>query len=128
MINPGKWLMEVSGPHSTRHEIKCCETHNVKIVDGIVVQRTDETSEDDLEMQKVRRNLFPLEQLSSGKGAKPKIHSRHDSGKKNIQTPEQLFPMEQTIHSRSKPDVKPKVPSGKPNNKNSPVTGWGGLS
>ena len=101
----------------TRHEIKCCETHNVKIVDGIVVQRTGETSEDDLETQKVRRNLFPSEQLSSGKGAKPKMRSRCDSGKKNIQTPEQLFPMEQTVHSRSKPDMKPKVPSGKPNNK-----------
>ena len=27
--------------------------------------------------------------------------------------------MEQTVHSHSKPDVKPKVPSGKPNNKKS---------
>ena len=66
----------------TRHELKCCQNYNVKIVDGIVVQRTGKTSEDDVEPPNVRHNLFPSEQLASSKGAKPKLCSMHDSGKK----------------------------------------------
>ena len=81
----------------SRHKLKCCEKFNVKIVDGIVVQKTGKTSEDDVEPLNIRRNLFPSEQLASGKGPNQKSVPGGILTKKTVQTPEQLFPMEKVF-------------------------------
>ena len=118
----------------SRHEVKCCEEFNVKIVDGIVVQRTGNTSneEDESEKPNVKRNLFPSEEVNLGQGslgtdnlpnlfsqqtlgqgARPKAHSPNLFSQQ--QTPQQFFPSEKMTKNSShgKPVVKQKVATKK---------------
>ena len=113
-------------------------------MDGIVVQRTGNTSdeEDESEKPNVKRNLFPSEEVQSGQGslatenlpnlfsqqtlgqgARPKVHSPNLFSQQ--QTPQQFFPSEKMAKnpSHGKPVVKQKVATkklpGKKSSKNS---------
>ena len=84
-----------------QHETKCCKAHNVKIVNGIVVTRDNSSSE---ELQSVRKNLFPPEQI-----VKPKTRSRKVSGKKSTTGSDDIFGLSTAFpvdHGGAKPKIK----------------------